>query len=142
MPDDSLFRDITLTLGGIICGGVGGLLISWLFHKVQFRELREKIAKLESDNGRNPETHPSVSISPSFQVTMTGEDASRIAGSGQPVEGVIGRSNDNTIRFGTRYGPISVRLGDAKETQVDLVTWLHRNRLLAPLDDVNSDKDP
>ena len=35
MTDDSLFRDITLTLGGILFGGVGGLLISWLFHKAQ-----------------------------------------------------------------------------------------------------------
>ena len=135
MTDDSLFRDITLTLGGILFGGVGGLLISWLFHKVQFRELREKVAKLESDSGRSTEANPSVNINPSFNVTMTGEDASRIAGSGQPVEGVIGRSSDNVVHFGTRHGPISVRLGSAEETQADLVTWLHRNGLLAPLDD-------
>lgn len=135
MTDDSLFRDITLALGGIICGGAGGLLISWLLHKAQFRELREKIAKLESDGRGNAETNLPVSINPSFNFTMTGEDASRIAGSGQSVEGVIGQFNDNVVRFGTRYGQISVRLGSAEETQVDLVTWLHRNGLLAPLGD-------
>ena len=136
MTDDAIFRDITLTLAGVIGGGLVGLLISWLFHKSQFKDLRQKILSLEDGRSQNIEVSPSVNVNPSINVTMTGADASRITGDGQAVEGIIGRFDANVVHFGTRYGPISVRLDSAEETQIDLVKWLQRNNLLAPLEDI------
>ena len=43
--------------------------------------------------------------------------------------------SDRWVHFGTTKGRMSIRLGNAKETSGDIARWLHKARLLAPIDD-------
>ena len=44
------------------------------------------------------------------------------------------------VHFGTKYGSLSVRMGDHEKTQEDIIAWLSKHHLVAPLDQKTAKK--
>ena len=107
--------EITISVANIILGvllSMGtGFVINWLFHKSRFSEMRREIDSL--NNQRSMPVNQTVNINQNEFMEVEKEKG--------------------TVHYGTKYGTLSVRMGENEETQQDIVSWLARNDLIAPL---------
>ena len=71
-------------------------------------------------------------------VGKNGNETAPTIRAGQESIRIVGKNDHQSVMFGTKRGPICVSLKGGSKTATDLVQWLHKVELLAPLEDGES----
>lgn len=95
-------------------------------------KLRDRIAVLEGRSQEQPQPVQNVNVNVGEAVK-----AAATANPDRPVPpGVVAQEDleNASVNIGTVNGPMTIRLWDKNATTADVIRWLHKNKLLAPLE--------
>ena len=125
---------MTPELAGVLVGAGGVMVATWLvWEVVAFRKRDVKAVESQKEI-------PTINNVNNVNINLD-EIVRQLTG--KPTQGIVAREDaeNAAIHIGTTMGPMTVRLWAEDKTMADIIGWLQRKEMLAPLEG-NGNKPP